>query len=227
MTLSSKLGSSAPTGKAAEDTLRAILLGEADADKHAEIFEEFRQLNNPARDAKLGLGLGLAIVSRLTKLLGGQVRVASKLRRGTRFSIRQPMAPGVTTSVGARPKAEARGGRVLVIEDNAALLLTYEMMFEDWGYEALCAASGEQATKRAARESGRFDAIFADHRLGSGLSGPAAATKIAEQEARSIPTLIVTGDTAKERIGGVSASGFAMLYNLCAARSCGRRWRRC
>jgi len=37
-TLSSKLDSSAPTGKAAEDTLRAILLGEADADKHAEIF---------------------------------------------------------------------------------------------------------------------------------------------------------------------------------------------
>jgi len=40
----------------------------------------------------------------------------------------------------------------------------------------------EQAIKFAARESGRIDAILADHRLGSGLSGPAAAMKIADRK---------------------------------------------
>ena len=52
------------------------------ADKRTEIFEEFRQLNNPAVDAKRGLGLGLAIVSRVAKLLGASVQVASNLGRG-------------------------------------------------------------------------------------------------------------------------------------------------
>ncbi len=61
------------------------------ADKQAEIFEEFRQLNNPARDASHGLGLGLSIVSRLAQLLGAPVEVASRLSHGTRFSLLLPL----------------------------------------------------------------------------------------------------------------------------------------
>ena len=182
------------------------------ADRQAEIFEEFRQLNNPARDASRGLGLGLAIVSRLAKLLGASVEVASRLEHGTRFSVLLPFASETPAEIEAAPAADERGGRILVIEDNTALLEIYEMMLEDWGYEALCVTSGEKAIELAARERGRFDAILADHRLGYGLTGPAAAAEISRREGRSIPTLIVTGDTAKENIGEIGASGFAMLH---------------
>lgn len=181
-------------------------------DKRSEIFEEFRQLSNPARDGSRGLGLGLAIVSRLARLLGIEVELASTLGHGARFSLLLPLDSGAPAEVPAKPAHDERGGRILIIEDNAAVLQAYEMMLRDWGYETLAASSGEEAIECATRENWRFDAILADHRLSSGLTGVGAAAEIARRAARSIPTLVVTGDTAKERIAEICASGFAVLH---------------
>ena len=182
------------------------------ADKQAEIFEEFRQLDNPARDASRGLGLGLAIVSRLARLLGAPMEVASRVGHGTRFSLLLPLDRLAAPAVGAAPAAERAGGRILVIEDDALIRQTYLMMLEDWGLETLGAASGEEALECAARANWEFDAIIADHRLGSGLTGNAAATEIARRAGRFYPTVVITGDTAQERLAEISGSGFVMLH---------------
>jgi CheY-like chemotaxis protein len=182
------------------------------ADKQAEIFEEFRQLDNPARDASRGLGLGLAIVSRLAQLLGAPVEVASRLGRGSRFSLLLPLDRTEAPAAREAPAPEVAGGRILVIEDDGLIRQAYEMMLESWGYETLSAANGEEALECAAQANWRFDAIIADHRLGSGMSGNAAATEIARRAGRSFPTVLVTGDTAKERLAEISASGFIMLH---------------
>lgn len=63
------------------------------APEHQEnVFEEFVQLGNSARDRQLGLGLGLAIVRRLSQLLGHEVTVRSVEGRGSSFSIAVPWA---------------------------------------------------------------------------------------------------------------------------------------
>jgi DNA-binding response OmpR family regulator len=80
------------------------------------------------------------------------------------------------------------------------------------GYAVLGAQTGEEALALAAAENGRFDAILADHRLGGGLTGAAAAKEISRQAGQAIPALIVTGDTARESLTEISASGFAMLH---------------
>ena len=80
------------------------------AEHQAEIFEEFRQLNNPARDSDKGLGLGLAIVSRLARLIGSEVEVASKLQHGARFSLLLPIARPASPALGP-PPVEDPGGR--------------------------------------------------------------------------------------------------------------------
>ena len=51
------------------------------------IFEEYHQLDNPARQHSKGLGLGLSIVQRLADLLGHSLHVRSKLERGSAFSV--------------------------------------------------------------------------------------------------------------------------------------------
>ena len=56
------------------------------------IFEDFYQLDNPSRDKSKGLGLGLSIVQRTAHLLGQDVRVSSRLGRGTVFSVTLPLA---------------------------------------------------------------------------------------------------------------------------------------
>jgi two-component system, chemotaxis family, sensor kinase Cph1 len=54
------------------------------------IFEEFMQLSNPARNRHLGLGLGLAVVERLSGLLGHRIAVSSVPERGSIFEVAVP-----------------------------------------------------------------------------------------------------------------------------------------
>jgi two-component system, sensor histidine kinase and response regulator len=186
------------------------------ADKKREIFEEFSQLDNPARDAGRGLGLGLAIVERLAMLLGAEVRVWSKPGLGTCFSLFLPLDQSKPPSSSTLAEHDERlGGKILVIEDNAIVRAGYEMMLGAWGFEVKAACTGEEAVEIGKRE--RFDVIIADHRLGAGLTGTAAASEIAAQARRRIPTLVLTGDTAEERIAEVMESGFRLLHKPIAA----------
>ena len=79
-------------------------------DKIGEIFEEFRQIGNEERNPENGRGLGLAIVRRIAGLLGVEIRVRSRLGRGSVFAVELPSqsdrpsplssAPADTTIVG-------------------------------------------------------------------------------------------------------------------------------
>ena len=85
------------------------------------------------------------------------------------------------------------------------------VMLADWGHTTLAAANGEWALRLAAQEDWRFDAIFADHQVGAGPKGVETAKEIARRAGGALPTMIVTGDIAKDRIAGIHASGFVML----------------
>ncbi len=182
------------------------------AEKQAEIFEEFHQLHNPGRDLGQGLGLGLAIVARLAALLGARVEVSSRPGRGSRFSLLHPLAPDARAeeAVAQGEPNEVRGS-VLIIEDNDILRLSLEAMVADWGYAATVAASGEEALTLCSRGA-RFDAIVTDYRLGDRLSGVEAALEIERELGRVLPKLVLTGDTAKESLAEIHASGFRYLH---------------
>jgi CheY-like chemotaxis protein len=111
-----------------------------------------------------------------------------------------------------RPAHDDAGGRVLIIEDNPLMRMSLEAMLTDWGYETLAAETGEDALALGAREGWRLDLVLADHRLGAGLTGVATAREIAGRAGHAFPTLMLTGDTAKERIAEIAASGFEMLH---------------
>ena len=80
-------------------------------DQMDDIWTEFHQVGNPERDRNKGLGLGLAIVQRLAKLLGCRVEVLSALGRGSIFSIEVPIGSAVATTeagAGAHRQLSAR-----------------------------------------------------------------------------------------------------------------------
>lgn len=181
--------------------------------KLTDIFEEFYQVKNPARNHKQGLGLGLAIVKRLARLIGAEIQVRSREGRGSLFTVWLPASAASSTlsiySEGGDPIA---GRHIMLIEDNPEVRIGFQLLLESWNCTISCAESGEQALEIGKQEGWRFDAIIADHRLGAGMSGTQTAIQIAAHAGRSIPTLIVTGDTAPERIVEIHASGFEIMH---------------
>ncbi|MGF7175753.1 ATP-binding protein [Azospirillum doebereinerae] len=194
------------------------------ADKIGEIYEEFFQVGNPARDHRLGLGLGLAIVRRCARLLDVELQVRSNEGRGTRFTILLPLDGSVPVAPAPSIKTRIAGGaRIMIIEDNPKIRTGFQMLLECWDYEVFCAETGEISLTVGEQEGWRFDAIIADHRLGAGMSGTETAAEIRRRAKRPIPTLIVTGDTSPERIEEVHASGFEMLHKPVAPDALARR----
>jgi PAS domain S-box-containing protein len=194
------------------------------ADKFTQIFEEFYQVANAARDHRQGLGLGLSIVSRLARLIGADTLVRSQEGQGTWFTVTVPV--DASAHAPARPLATTEvvtGRRIMVIEDDAKVRAGLELLLESWSCEVIGAESAQEALEAGERAEWRFDAIIADHRLGDGLSGTETALEISKRARRPIPTLIVTGDTAPERIREVHASGFEMMHKPVAPDELARR----
>jgi len=181
-------------------------------DRKGEIFEEFVQVDNPGRDLGLGLGLGLAIVARLAALLGAEIDFESELGRGSRFSLFLPRVQVEAPAKSADREVRDAGGRLLVVEDNFILLQCLESMAQTWGYETIVADSGEEALEKAAAAGWRIDGIVSDNRLGAGLTGVETSKEIRRLAGRPIPTLILTGDTAAERISEIKSCGFELLH---------------
>ncbi|MCW2275899.1 PAS domain S-box-containing protein [Rhodoblastus acidophilus] len=180
-------------------------------EKQTEIFEEFHQLHNPGRDLERGLGLGLAIVARLSALLGVKVDVSSRVGRGSRFSLSLPDVLCASVEPPSPDPSPGHLGCVLIVEDNGILRLSLEETVAEWGYKTVSVESGEAAVEQV--EAGaRIDAVVTDYRLGAGLNGIQAALEVERLCGHALPKLIVTGDTARERLEEIRASGCDFLH---------------
>lgn len=185
------------------------------AERTKEIFEEFTQLGNPERDRNQGLGLGLAIVDRLARLLHHSLAVTSIPGRGSMFSIDVPLS-----MLGVAPKAVpmhqakiVEGNRLVVlIDDEPFVLKGLSLVLQDWGYRVLAATSEAEAMEKLAAMPTPPSIILADYRLREGRTGTEAVAHIRDHFAVAIPSIIITGDTAPERLREAEASGFSILH---------------
>jgi PAS domain S-box-containing protein len=184
------------------------------APEHREaIFEEFFQVDNPARDRTKGLGLGLAIVQRQTHLLGGRLSVDSRPGKGSRFSISLPLAPvRPPHAVRSEAQRDMSGRTILVLDDEPIVRLSLKMLLEDWGLKVVAVTSVNDALSAVQAAEAAPHAIVADYRLEGHMTGIDVVRAIHERCGRMIPALIMTGDTARERILEAHASGFGILH---------------
>jgi PAS domain S-box-containing protein len=190
-------------------------------DQAEAIFEEFHQVDkyNRCPDGGQGAGLGLAIVRRLAGLLGHRVSVVSFPGQGSRFSIEVPLA---AMPAPERPPVEESArqnapGLVLILDDEAIILMGLRLLLESWGYQVLSATSMDEALDRVAGRSRPPDLIIADYRLAHGKTGPEAIKAIREITGQALPGIILTGDTAPGILDRVGRQGFGILHKPVAA----------
>lgn len=181
------------------------------------VFEEFVQLHNPARDRTQGLGLGLAIVRRTAELLGHPLKLVSRPAQGSMFSITVPLARAAAPAAPAAERGtEALARGILVVEDEPDVRDALVRLLALAGHRVHAgssAAAAEQAYRSAAADGAPLpDLIVADYRLAGDETGVGAVATLGRALGRTIPAIIVTGDTSPERLREVSASGARILH---------------
>lgn len=163
-----------------------------------EIFEEFRRVG---RTQKIpGKGLGLAIVRRVSTMLGHAIDLQSEPGRGSAFSITLPRvapAPVVTVDEPAALPSSGSGGLVLVIDNDPAILSGMEALLENWGLEVITTPDPADAVATAALAQGPA-MLIVDYQLDDGLTGDAAIAMLREKAGRDIPAMVITADRAEE-----------------------------
>ncbi len=179
----------------------------------AEIFEEFHQLENPERDRSRGLGLGLAIVRRLARLLGTPVKVHSRLGRGSVFSVQLPLAgtsgQASTDASGEEPMA-VTNRTILVVEDDPMVLMGLQMILETWGMTVLAAEDMPQVLERL--DEGTPEMILSDLRLRAGLTGFEVVERVRAMLGHHVPAIILTGETGKAELAEGQRRNLTFLH---------------
>lgn len=187
-------------------------------DRLTDIFQEFFQIENGERDRNKGLGLGLAIVQRISKLMGCQVSVRSAPGKGSVFTVEVPLVGYNRTKAVSfidptpGPLNIPEKGVVLLIDDEVTILKGLQMVIESWGYEVLAAMGEAEAFELLATLGRPPDIIIADYRLREGRTGAEAIRHIRTRFNRIVPAVIVTGDTAPERLREAEAHGLSLLH---------------
>lgn len=160
-------------------------------DKTIEIFEEFKQLGNFERNRAKGSGLGLAIVAKTAALLGLQIRVQSRLGRGSMFAVELPRGGAI---VPAAPRFYAhRPLRIALVEDNAEVAMALSYALSAVGHHVVAASSRAELLLRL--DGVAPDIAVSDYRLGGGEDGFDVISALRGAFGAELPALVITGDT--------------------------------
>ena len=149
------------------------------------IFDLFTQAERSLDRSQGGLGIGLALVQRLTELHGGKVEVSSTLRQGSEFVVRLPMEsfkilkPAQVANTA--PNKNHKPLRILVVDDNVDTVLSFSMLLKVSGHDVRTAHDGPTSIHIAAEYLP--DVILLDIGL-PGLNGYEVAKQI-----RKLPAL--------------------------------------
>ena len=189
--------------------------------KRSLIFKEFQRLEETAQSVR-GLGLGLAIVERIGKVLGHAIELHSVPGQGSLFAVVLPRAEPRHTapsSVAVAPAAGHLAGlNVLCIENEPDVLNALCILLEGWGCTAIAAVNAAEASARLREAGGSVDIVLADYHL-DGTTGldalaflqPDLTGELGGEPGCEPPVIVITADHSAEVQRAVRARSYALL----------------
>lgn len=183
-----------------------------------DIFEEYYQVGNPARDRAHGLGLGLSIVKRLARLLRAEVSCHSRLGRGTVFEISLPLADEQArheprriqqASEDVDTSSSFAGRRIVVIDDDVMVADAIALSLASVGMSITRFGNAEDALANS--EIADADFYVSDFNL-RGLNGLQLLYAIQRRSPEPIKAILLTGDSSPDRIKLTQSTLWRVLF---------------
>ena len=179
------------------------------------IFEEYYQADNPHRDRRKGLGLGLAIVRRIEQLLECKVKVSSEPGVGSVFSFEVPAGETEYLAqpfVSSHSEYDLNGSVVALVEDDPDIRdVTFDLM-EQWGCRVVAGEYAEDVMRKLDLAELRPDLLVCDYRLPHGMTAIHVINRMRELWGNELPSVVLTGDTASETLHAIHDSGAILLH---------------
>ena len=169
--------------------------------KQQEVFREFERLAPAARTAR-GLGLGLSIVERISRVLDHKIRLVSKVGQGSLFSVCIPvsgLAVPLQTPIQETPVTHAplAGLHVVAVDNEPRILEGMNHLLSGWGCLTTTAPDLEEARKLLV-EAGAPDVIIADYHLDDGNDGLSLIAALRQDYGVALPAILITADRTPE-----------------------------
>ena len=177
------------------------------ADFLPKVFEPFAQEHRAEAGKVAGTGLGLAIVKRIVDLMGGTIRVQSKMNCGTRFTVELPIQTLQSEAAGRQEKPKEMislaGKMALLCEDNDLNAEIVTILLNEKGMDVERAGNGQEGVSKFANSmAGYYDVVLMDIRMPV-LDGYDATKKIrglSRPDAKTVPILAMTADAFESEI---------------------------
>lgn len=184
------------------------------------VFEEFVQLGDGPRRGQ-GIGLGLATVARLARLMGSEVKLRSSPGLGSVFSLVLPavcQVPRPRMVEVLRPDVSmGAGGTAVVIDDDPQVLHATCALLTEMGFVALAARSLPEASARLVDMDVTPVLLVSDHSVDR-LGGAHVIETLRDDFNEEIPALLVTGDTAPDTLAVLRDGPYLLLHKPVDAR---------
>jgi CheY-like chemotaxis protein len=186
-------------------------------DKLGEIFQEFKRGEVVREKQDRGLGLGLAIVEKIARMLGHRIHVSSELGKGSLFAVEVPLARRVPRQKPERSEPEAvlerlNGARIWVLDNDAAICAGMRTLLEGWGCQVTTALSEEDLARQVENFHADADLLIADYHLDNGCNGVDAVATINARRSTPLPALMITANYSNELKQQMRELGHTLMH---------------
>lgn len=186
-------------------------------DKLSEIFQEFKRISPSGSQLDKGLGLGLAIVDKISRMLGHEVSVSSVEGRGSVFSVRVPqgqLRPRTEALEGGHEvsKQHGLGGAIIwVIDNDRTICDGMKTLLEGWDCRVITAISMEHLEAQVDPAGSQVDLILADYHLDNDENGVDVVSAINNQRCYPAPVVMITANYTNELKQHIRELGYLLM----------------
>jgi len=184
--------------------------------QHVLIFKEFQRGDGVAGHSR-GLGLGLSIVQRISRVLDMTLGLSSSPGSGANFWITLPIAqpleaaPIIEETAAELTAGMLSGSLVLCIDNERAVLDGMRQLLTGWGCRVVCTGSAEEAVAAVVSSADKPRAILADYHLDHGATGLDAIMAVRKALGVDVPAVVITADHSPEVQGLLRDAGVPLL----------------